>query len=86
MTTKMYDNKVEHGSVNVPGKPTTAGSAADTPADSGATSTQVNDPSTETAATAGPDAAKGLAFKAPATSALKPESSHMPGSDATPHS
>ncbi len=85
MAPKTYDNKVEHSSPNVPGKPTGDGDTTEQPSDSGATSTKVQEPPAEAASTEGPGAAKGAAFKAPITSPLKAESSHMPGSDAQPH-
>ena len=85
MAPRIYDNGVEHGSADVPGKPSGDGETTRQPADSGATSTKVQEPAAEAASTEGPDAAAGLAFKAPEMSPLKSESSHMPGSDATPH-
>lgn len=85
MAAKIYDNTVEHGKANVPGHPTGDGNTTEQPSDSGATSTKVQEPPAEAASTEGPDAAAGLAFKAPPTSPLRPESSHMPGSDSQPH-
>jgi hypothetical protein len=81
---KIYDNKVEHGSVNVPGKKTGDGDTTEQPSDSGATSTKVQEPPAE-ALTKGPQEAKVNNFEAPPTSPLKGESSHMPGSDSTPN-
>jgi len=89
MAPKDVANTVEHGSVTVPGKPTGDGDTASQPSDSGATSTHTDkeaQPSANTPAlNVGEDAAKGAKFTAPATSALKSESSHMPGSNAQPH-
>lgn len=85
MAPKNHSNTVEHGVADVPGHPTGDGNTTAQPSDSGATSTKVQEPPAEAASTEGPDAAAGLAFKAPPTSPLKAESSHMPGSDSTPH-
>lgn len=89
MAPKTLDNTVEHGKTDVPGQPTGDVDANVKPADSGATSTHTDKegpPTANTPAlTIGDDAAKGAAFKAPPTSPLKAESSHMPGSDSTPH-
>ena len=64
---KIYDNKVEHGSVNVPGKKTGDGDTTEQPSDSGATSTKVQEPPAE-ALTKGPQEAKVNNFEAPPTS------------------
>jgi hypothetical protein len=84
MTTKIYDNRVAGGTVNVPGKPGGYGDTMEQPAESGATSTKVQEPPAE-AETKGPQEAKVNNFTAPPTSPLKSESNHMPGSDSTPH-
>jgi hypothetical protein len=84
MAPKNHANTVEHGSVNVPGKPTGDGDTMRQPSDSGATSTKVQEPPAEAASMEGEDAVKGAAFTAPGTPLAK-ESSHMPGSDSTPH-
>lgn len=77
---KTYHTRVvEHGSVNVPGKPTGDGETTRQPSDSGATSTKVQEPPAQAASTEGPDAAAAKKFTAPPTSPLKGESSHMPG-------
>ena len=89
MAPKDVADTVEHGSVPIPGKPTGDGDTATQPSDSGATSTHTDkeaQPSANTPALkVGDDAAKGAKFTAPATSPLKAESDHMPGSGSQPH-
>lgn len=85
MAPKNHPNTVEHSPPSMPGKATGDGDTTEQPSDSGATSTKVQEPPAEAASTKGPASAAGLAFKAPPTSPLKGESSHMPGSGSEPH-